>query len=738
MHLQIGAARARICESEPVMASSASKLCVPSILWIASGLAPVMAQTAPPAAADDPVPGAVSVPMVDVQGAPPTQAGYQPLRATVGAGTEARILDIPQSVAVVPSQVLRDQAAATLDEALANVSGIAQTNTLGGTQDAVIRRGFGDNRDGGILIDGLRTALPRSFNAATDYVEVLKGPSATLYGILDPGGLVNVVTRRPQLTQAGSITGRLSSFSGGSTGFDLTGPLGENGFAYRLIGEYQNQNYWRDFGTFRQSMIAPSLGWYTPDTTVEFSYWHIDYDVPFDRGTIFDTRLGRFVDTPRGRRFDERYNVTSGDSDLAAWHVGQRLNQDWRLDLRYTYSINSYSDNQARVTAYDSATGIATRRADATQSSTIFNHAIRSDLTGQLRLLGLRNDLLVGTSYDYSSTRRSNLIRGTTNQRFNIFNPTYDRLAISTNVVASDSDQTERLEGWSVYAQDSVHLTDQWIAVAGLRYQHYDQFAGRGRPFNLNTNANDGRLTPRVGLVYQPRPDLALFVNYSQSFKPNSNISSFIGDQPPETGESWEAGVKAELLRGVTLTAAAFNIQKQNVLYSVTANGVTNTLTAGRVRSSGFELDLAGRITERLSGIASLAVTDAIVVEDPSVQGKRLPNVPRTTASAFLTYDFGPVLGAALGGEGLSVGGGIRHEGRRAGDAANSFFLPSYAVADAFVAYDFRIDRTPLRAQLNVKNLFDRTYYTSSIGSNNLGVAYGEPLQAIASLTARF
>ncbi|SHI71501.1 iron complex outermembrane recepter protein [Roseomonas rosea] len=704
------------------------------LLWLMAGALPAAAQVAPPAAADDPVPGAVAVPTVDVQGSAPSQVGYQPLRATVGAGTEARILDIPQSVVVVPSRVLRDQAASTLDEALANVSGIAQTNTLGGTQDAVIRRGFGDNRDGGILIDGLRTALPRSFNAATDYVEVLKGPSATLYGILDPGGLVNVVTRRPQLTQAGSITGRLSSFGGGSTGFDLTGPLGTGGFAYRLIGEYENQSYWRDFGSIRQSMIAPSFGWYGPDTTAEFSYWHVDYDVPFDRGTIFDTRRGQFVDIPRGRRLDERYNITSGDSDLAAWHLGQRLNQDWRVDLRYTYSINNYSDNQARVTAYDSATGIATRRADATQSSTIFNHAMRADVNGQVRLLGLRNNLLFGTSYDYSSTRRSNLIRGTVNQRFNIFDPVYGRLAPSTNVVASDSDQTERLEAWSVYAQDSVHLNDQWIAVAGLRFQHYDQFAGRGRPFNVNTNATGGRLTPRLGLVYQPRPDLSLFVNYSQSFKPNSNIASYIGSQPPETGESWEAGVKAELLEGVTLTAAVFNIQKQNVLYSVTTGGVTSTYTAGRVRSSGFELDLAGRITERLSGIASFAVTDAIVVEDPSVQGKRLPNVPRTTASAFLTYDFGPV----LGGEGLSVGGGVRHEGRRAGDAANSFFLPSYAVADAFMAYDFRLDRTLLRAQVNVKNIFDRTYYTSSIGSNNLGVAYGEPLEAVASLTARF
>jgi iron complex outermembrane receptor protein len=131
--------------------------------------------------------------------------GYQPLNTSTATLTNMPMLDIPQVVNTVSDKVLEDQHATTLDEALYNVSNVVQTNTLGGTQDAFVRRGFGANRDGSIMTNGLRTVLPRSFNAATERVEVLKGPASTLYGILDPGGLINVVTKRPEKTFGGSF-----------------------------------------------------------------------------------------------------------------------------------------------------------------------------------------------------------------------------------------------------------------------------------------------------------------------------------------------------------------------------------------------------------------------------------------------------------------------------------------------------------------------------------------------------
>ena len=297
-------------------------------------------------------------------------SGYQPLNTSTATLTNMPMLDIPQVVNTVSDKVLEDQNATTLDEALYNVSNVVQTNTLGGTQDAFVRRGFGANRDGSIMTNGLRTVLPRSFNAATERVEVLKGPASTLYGILDPGGLINVVTKRPEKTFGGSISATSTSFGGGTGQFDVTGPIEGTRLAYRLTGEYQDEDYWRNYGTERSTFIAPSLTWFGDDATVTVLYSHRDYKTPFDRGTIFDLNTKKAVDVDRKTRFDEPFNVTDGQSDLAQLNAEYRLNSQWTAKFDYSYSQDKYSDNQARVMAYDSKTGNLTRRVDATQGST--------------------------------------------------------------------------------------------------------------------------------------------------------------------------------------------------------------------------------------------------------------------------------------------------------------------------------------------------------------------------------
>ncbi|MBY6264074.1 TonB-dependent siderophore receptor [Azospirillum sp. 412522] len=659
--------------------------------------------------------------------------GYQPKRTSLATGTDTPLLDVPQAVSVVAAPVLKDQAARTLDEALANVSGVTQGNTLGGTQDAFMKRGFGDNRDGSTMRDGLRTAMPRSFTAGADRVEVLKGPASMLYGILDPGGLVNVVSKTPELTQRGEAQAWGSSFGGGGGQLDVTGPLGAgSNLAYRFVGDIQDTAYWRNFGRVRQKTVAPSLAWYGEDTTVTLGYEYTRYQVPFDRGTIFDTATGKAVPVSRRERFDEPYNVTSGFTHLARIGISHKIDSDWSVSANYAYSHNWYKDDQARVTAYNARTGVLTRRADATQDSNVDVHAVRADLNGKVTFAGLRHQLLFGASYDYSDTLRTDLIRGPTSNTFNIYRPVYGRLPISRNVVATDSDQTERLETSSVYAQDSIELGDRWIVLGGLRYQYYDQYAGRGRPFRANTDVQDGKLVPRAGVVYKVTPDASVYASWSQSFRPNSSISSYLGALPPEEGDAYEVGAKVELARGLTATAALFDLRKRNVLYSEVVNGLTVNRTAGSVRSRGFELDVAGEVAPGWSVIGSYSLLDAQVTKDPLYQGNRLANVARSTASLFVTHDLGPVLGSNA----LRIGGGARYAGKRAGDAANSFYLPSYVVADAFAAYDTDVHGTPVSFQVNVKNIFDKTYYTSAV--NNLGVAIGEPLQAVFQTRVSF
>ncbi|HDR2276718.1 TPA: TonB-dependent siderophore receptor [Enterobacter ludwigii] len=659
--------------------------------------------------------------------------GYQPLNTSTATLTNMPMLDIPQVVNTVSDKVLEDQHATTLDESLYNVSNVVQTNTLGGTQDAFVRRGFGANRDGSIMTNGLRTVLPRSFNAATERVEVLKGPASTLYGILDPGGLINVVTRRPEKQFGGSISGTSSSFGGGTGQLDVTGPIEGTRLAYRLTGEYQDEDYWRSFGKARSTFIAPSLTWFGDDATVTVLYSHRDYKTPFDRGTIFDLTTKQPVNVDRKTRFDEPFNITDGQSDLAQLNAEYRLNSQWTAKFDYSYSQDKYSDNQARVMAYDAKTGNLTRRVDATQGSTQRMHSTRADLQGNVDIAGFYNEILTGVSYENYDLLRTDMIRCKNVKDFNIYHPSYGNLSKCTTVSAADSDQTLKQESYSAYAQDALYLTDKWIAVAGLRYQYYTQYAGKGRPFNVNTDSRDEQWTPKLGLVYKLTPSVSLFANYAQTFMPQSSIASYIGDLPPETSNAYEVGAKFDLFNGITANIALFDIHKRNVLYTESVAGENIAKTAGRVRSQGVEVDLAGSLTENTNIIASYGYTDAKVLEDPDYAGKPLPNVPRHTGSLFLTYDIHNV----IGGNTLTIGGGGHGVSRRSATNGADYYLPGYVVADAFAAYKMKL-QYPVTLQVNVKNLFDKTYYTSSIATNNLGNQPGDPREVQFTVKMEF
>ena len=305
---------------------------------------------------------------------------------------------------------------------------------------------------------------------------------------------------------------------------------------------------------------------------------------------------------------------------------------------------------------------------------------------------------------------------------FNIYNPVYGTLDKCTSVSASDSDQRIQQETYATYLQDALYLTDKWIAVAGVRYQYYTQYAGKGRPFNVNTDSQDEKLTPKFGMVYKLTPSVSLFGNVAQSFMPQSSIASYIGDLPPEESTAYEVGAKFDLFNGVTSNITFFDIHKRNVLYTETIGDETYAKTAGKVRSQGVEVDVAGSLTDNLNIIASYGYTNAKVIDDPDYAGKPLPNVPRHTGSLFLTYDFNNVYDSNT----LTIGGGGHALSRRSGTNGADYYLPGYAVADVFAAYKMKL-QYPVTLQVNVKNLFDKTYYTSSIASNNLGNQIGDP-----------
>ncbi|QLF93615.1 TonB-dependent receptor [Pseudomonas sp. ABC1] len=669
------------------------------------------------------------------------RSAYQPPASTSISRDGASTLETAQAINVVPEQVLRDQQPRNLDDALNNISGITQTNTLGSTQDAVLKRGFGDNRDGSIMRDGLPSILGRNLGPTAERVEVLKGPASLLYGIQEPGGVVNVVSKKPQLQQRNEITVRTSAYAHGKQGaggtLDSTGALSDSGLAYRLILDHDDSQYWREFGQYRQTLVAPSLAWYGEATSVTLSYEHREFETPFDRGTAIDSRTNKPLDAPYTRRLDEPFNITEGRSDLWRFAVEHQLNDAWKANFAYGWSRETYDDDQARVTGIN-ADGTVARRIDGTHGAISSDSFATTSLLGDLELGGLRHELVFGIDSEKRKIFRADLIRGG-NSVLNPYQPVYGTVQPSDLLNLSQSDQTDLLRTDSLFLQDSWHLDEHWIIVAGGRYMVYDQYAGRGRPFTANTNLNGQTWVPRAGVVYKINPQASLYASYSESLKPNSTIApqagnSVIGSSTaPEEGKSWEIGGKLEIPERLTAILALFDIDKRNVMVTdKDSAGNDIRRTAGEVHSRGLELDVSGQLTERWSLIGSYAWIDGEVTKDPAYKGNRLQNVARNSASLALVYDAGTL----FGGDGLRLGASARYVGERSGDSENSFDLPSYTVADTFVSYDTQVGEHDLGLQLNVKNLFDRQYYPSAANRNY--VSMGDPRQVQLSATLGF
>ncbi|KVC63849.1 TonB-dependent siderophore receptor [Burkholderia stagnalis] len=687
------------------------------------------AHAAAGAAGTDAPPAAPALPTINVNAsavADPT-IGYQPRTTSIAGAQDTPLEKIPQSVAVVSSSVMQDQQARSLDDVLGNISGVTQTNTLGGTRDAFIKRGFGSNNDGSVLVDGVRTPVLHSYLATIDRVEVLKGPASLLYGMQDPGGVINLVTRKPEDTFGGAISATRTSHGGAGATFDLTGPLGKPGqvaggtLAFRLTGEYDTSRYWRTFGRQRDALIAPALSWHDANTSIDVSYQYVDYTTPFDRGTALVN--GRLDDSLRYRRYEEAWSQSSGIQETFRARVEHRLSDAWRLRATYGWGRDRYAQTITRATSLNGATGAMMRSSDANLGRNDSDQIATLGLLGNVTLAGMKHALYVGGEYERQRSFRGDTIRGKAAPGFNLFDPVYGLLAPGGAPSKTQSDSLSKVRAYSIVLQDSVNLTERLTAVAGLRWEDWQQESGMGRPFVYADRSHGNVWLPQFGLAYAITPSLTAYANVSRSFKTNVS-SNAAAPLAPESGRVVEAGLKFNVARAITGTLAVYQIDKRNV--AVTVDNVTSTI--GAARSRGVELDVAGQLTRHWSVIGSYAYTNA----NDREANLPLINVARHTGSLFAVYDTAL---ANLPGR-WRFGGGARFVGARPGDTANRFTLPGYVTVDAFAAYETTIGKFPTRFQLNVKNLLDKTYYPSS--NSNLIVAVGEPRLVTFTTTVSF
>ncbi len=642
--------------------------------------------------------------------------GYRAKTSEVGK-TNTPILEIPQTVNVVTQQQLKDKKPETLAESLQNVSGVSYGNTTGGIFDSIIKRGFGGGRDGSIMRNGVPASVMHSFNKTVESVEVLKGPSSLLYGAQEPGGIINMVTKKPKYDFSNEIWAGAGNHAYWNAGFDATGPIADSGFAYRFIFDKSKKRYWREFGSVENELFAPSLSYKGDDYRINFAYAHSKSIDPIDRGMYLIPNTGKLLPIDKKRRLDEPFNKLKTTLDTVDVNFEKNIGEDWLLRGAYAFSRSKHEYGHIRLMNVNLNTGTATRRNEYYDGFIHRTHAGSLTLNGYAQTGEIEHNLLFGIDAKSYYRYRSGGLRDTgAHLNINIYNPIYGRVGLPT--VRESGIQYQTLKTIGFYAQDSINLTENLIYSLGARYEFYRQIA-RGTVSGPNsTDQQDGKFTWQTGLLYLLTPEWSVYTNYAQSFSPQMAMNGDIGDIKPEEGKSIELGTKFQN-DSITASAAVFNIDKKNIMRTV--NSVSTPV--GKARSRGFEFDFNGRVTQGLSVGASYAYTKTEVRKDSGafavLVGKPLEATPKHQASLFANYDF-----SHLGAKGLRIGGGARYFGSwytyymrtnlPAVPAGTGFKMDDAVVYDAFISYDTKIAGYETNFSFNVKNLTDKLYYTSS------------------------
>ncbi|NEQ30267.1 MAG: TonB-dependent siderophore receptor [Leptolyngbya sp. SIO4C5] len=658
--------------------------------------------------------------------------------ASTATRTNTPILETPRSIQVIPRQVLEDQQVTNLDQALRNVSGVIDNGTDTATNVRFSIRGFdfGFN-DAPVLQDGFRQFGANAVApdvAIIERIEVLRGPASILYGQIQPGGVINVVTKQPLREPFYEAQLQVGSFGLIRPQIDLSGPLTEDGrLLYRLNALYENKDGFRDFDQdlVNRFLIAPIVSWDISDRTrLTLELQVSEQEEQSDQGTLaFGDGV---IDTPRDRIFGEPDDFIQRNLLNVGYTLEHQFSDNWTLRNAFRFTDVSVSSDKLTIPLFfNENTGILGRAFSSIDVDTQ-NYSLQTNIIGEFSTGSIGHTLLFGV--DLNRSENSNLTLANFAPSFlNVFNPTYGVTRPNLNLVFVDGEtQNDRL---GVYLQDQIQFSDNLNLLLGLRYDTISQEFISGpsffNPAGAQNTRNDDALTSQIGILYQPIENLSLYASYSQSFVPNGDTTVSGDILEPERGEGFEVGVKAELLDGDLLaTLTYFDITKQNVA-TADPNNPFFSVSTGEQQSRGVEFDVIGEILPGWNILASYAYTDATVSRDNTIPvGNRLAGIPFHSASLWTTYQ---IQTGDL--QGLRLGVGINYLSDRQGDLDNSFELDSYFLTNAAVFYR----RDNWRFALNFNNIFDVNYINGTPFSRVRGGAIpGEPFNVVGSISVQF
>ena len=657
--------------------------------------------------------------------------------ASTATRTDTPLRDVPQSIQIIPRQVIEDQQAIGLEDVLENAAGVTFLGNNAGRGLTFSIRGFNNVpvlRDGFLLPNFIGDAAEPEV-ANLERVEGLRVPASVLYGQAEPGGVVNLVTKQPLSEPYYNLQFQVGNGGFVNPSIDLSGPLTDDGrLLYRLNALYRQEDSFRDYdNNLERFFIGPTLTWLISDQTdLTINLEYIDDREPFDSGII---PFGDGIEPiPLDLVLNNPDDIVEQDYLNIGYALEHRFSENWQLRNQFRFTSSTYNLGVNPTPLFiDESTGILTR-AFSFQETEVDTYSLYTNVQGKFNTGSVEHTLLAGI--DLTRWNQEGVSGFDFNQQslINIFDPDYpDPSSFPTEdslpifAIISNPIETDQL---GVYLQNQIDILDNLIVVAGLRYNTVNQET-TDRFTDAVTEQYDDAFVPRIGVVYQPIEPISIYANYSRSFVPNSETDADGNFLDSEEGEGFEVGIRGEIIENrLAATLAYFDITKQNVATpDPDPNNPFSSVSTGEQRSRGVDFNLTGEILPGWNIVASYAYIDAEVTEDNNIDlvGNRLFGAPEHSASLWTTYE---IQSGDL--QGLGFGLGFNFVGEQQGDLANSYQIDSYFLANAALFYQ----QNNWQAQLNIDNIFDVDYVRAP-GIRN-GINRGEPLTIRASVSYDF
>jgi len=638
--------------------------------------------------------------------------------------TETHILEIPQSISMVTKEVIQDQGLVRLNDVTPFVAGANEFSVY----DDVTLRGFRSSDDR--RVNGMRTFnnfWSQPIIAHLERVEIIKGPGAATFGDASPGGVVNLVTKKPLEVARREATLGLGSYDHRYAAADLTGPLNEAGSVlYRLNAAIEDSDSFREQVFNENRIVAPSFTLLPRDgTRLNLDVVWIDSESVLDRGQPAVRGAQQLGTVPIEVSLTQPGDILDSDSLSTHLTLEQDLGTDWSLvaswmDYRYDEHLVEH-----RIDRFVTDTEISLRYGDRDTEADVGAGSLY--VTGMFETGALLHRVVAGVDHAERDTI-SHDVSARNVGVFDILDPQYIERDIASYPLAesSFSPYGGTLETTGVYLQDQISVGD-WELIAGLRHDRFSSDTLDGGITFAGDSGSD--VSPRFGAVYGIDSNRSVYASYVTGFEPpdvSINSPTYGGPFDPSESVLYEVGYKQLAFDGGLLfTAALYELtKKDSIVYANAPDNPDLYVQRGEERARGVEVEAMGRIGERFQLIANYAHNDAEITEDtdPAVVGLRKENAPRNTATLWGRWSFGDHWG---------LGAGAQYVDERE-TFERSLVLPDYTIFNAGLYYR----ASNWQANLMVRNLTDRVHWT---GGYNYGRVFpGDPRSVSLTVNYRF